>query len=77
MDERQRSLKKWTSEDWQYSSAAEEKKPRAKRGRYLPRKAWAKLSDSEKAAANQRKRGAYGRNKRYAGSELAAYKSAT
>ena len=77
MDERQRSLKRWTQQDWQYSNKDEEKKPRAQRGRYLPRKAWAKLSDSEKASANQRKRGAYGQNKRYAGAELRAYRSAT
>jgi hypothetical protein len=77
MDERQRSLKKWTEQDWQYSDKNAEQKPRQSRGRYLPRKAWAKLSDSEKAAANRRKRGSYGKSKRYAGAELKAYRSAT
>ena len=32
----QRSLKKWTSQKWDYVSKGDKKKPRSKRGRYLP-----------------------------------------
>ena len=35
----QRSLRKWTEQEWQYSSKKEGKKPRKKRGRYLPKAA--------------------------------------
>lgn len=52
----QRSLKKWTEQEWQYSSPKEEDKPRAKRGRYLPKKAWDALSPGEKSATNRAKR---------------------
>lgn len=52
----QRSLKKWTEQKWQYSSEKEGDKPRAKRGRYLPEKAWKALSSGEKAATNRAKR---------------------
>ena len=44
-------LKKWTKEDWGTSSG---KKSEGKR-RYLPRKAWAALSASEKKATNAAK----------------------
>jgi hypothetical protein len=52
----QRSLKKWTEQEWQYSKPSEQDKPRAKRGRYLPKKAWDSLSPEEKAATNKAKR---------------------
>lgn len=52
----QQSLVNWTRQEWQYSSKGEEKKPRAKRGRYLPKAAWASLSSGEKAATNRAKR---------------------
>jgi hypothetical protein len=52
----QRSLKRWTEQKWQYSSEKEEDKPRAKRGRYLPERAWKTLSSGEKAATNRAKR---------------------
>ena len=52
----QSSLKKWTSEKWGYSSKDESKKPKAKRGRYLPESAWKSLSPAEKRATNAAKR---------------------
>ena len=52
----QRSLENWTRQDWQYSSDKEGKKPRKKRGRYLPKAAWAALSPGEKRATNAAKR---------------------
>lgn len=52
----QQSLVRWTKQKWQYSSEKEEKKPRTKRGRYLPKAAWDSLSPGEKRATNAAKR---------------------
>jgi hypothetical protein len=52
----QQSLKKWSAQKWQYSSKSEGKKPKSKRGRYLPKAAWDSLSAGEKAATNRAKR---------------------
>ena len=52
----QRSLVDWTKQEWQYSSPSEADKPKSKRGRYLPKKAWDSLSPAEKAATNKAKR---------------------
>jgi len=52
----QRSLVNWTKQEWQYSSPSEADKPKSKRGRYLPKKAWDSLSPAEKAATNRAKR---------------------
>jgi hypothetical protein len=51
----QKSLKKWTEQDWQYSNEDEEKKPKSKRGRYFPKSVWAMLTSSEKASTNKKK----------------------
>ena len=34
----QKSLKNWGDQDWDYVSEGDEKKPKKKRGRYLPKK---------------------------------------
>ena len=47
------SLENWTRKDWQYSSDKEGKKPRKKRGRYLPKAAWAALSLEKSALQMQ------------------------
>jgi len=52
----QQSLKKWSAQKWQYSSKSESKKPKSKRGRYLPKAAWDSLSAGEKASTNRAKR---------------------
>jgi hypothetical protein len=52
----QRSLVRWTEQKWQYSSEKEGEKPKAKRGRYLPKAAWDALSPGEKRATNRAKR---------------------
>ena len=52
---RQRSLSKWTREEWTTSDG----KPARRAGgttRYLPKKAWRKLSTGERAATNRKKR---------------------
>ena len=51
-------LSKWSKQKWDYVSKGDEKKPRAKRGRYLPESVRKSLSASEKAATNRRKRAA-------------------
>jgi hypothetical protein len=47
----QKSLDKWTDEKWGTSDG----KPSKGKTRYLPEKAWASLSASEKAATNKAK----------------------
>ena len=52
---RQRSLSKWTREEWTTSDG----KPARREGgttRYLPKKAWRKLSTGERRATNRKKR---------------------
>jgi|TARA_B100001939_G_scaffold337765_1_gene342529 hypothetical protein len=56
----QRSLKKWTDEDWGYVTKKDEKKPKSKRGRYLPKRVRDSLTPSQKAATNRKKRKAGG-----------------
>ena len=47
----QKSLKKWTKQDWTTSDG----KPSKGKKRYLPKAAWKSLSASEKAATNRAK----------------------
>ena len=56
----QRSLKKWTDEDWGYVTKKDEKKPKSKRGRYLPKRVQQSLTPGQKAATNRKKRKAGG-----------------
>ena len=50
------SLSKWTKQEWDYVSKSDKKKPKAERGRYLPKKVRTSLSKTEKAATNKRKK---------------------
>ena len=61
----QQSLVKWTKQEWQYSNPNNEDKPRAERGRYLPKKAWESLTPEEKAATNRAKREGSKEGKQY------------
>ena len=56
----QKSLAKWTKQKWDYVSPGDKKKPKGKRGRYLPASVRASLSPGEKAATNRKKRKARG-----------------
>lgn len=49
--EAQKSMTKWTKEEWTTSSG----KPSEGKRRYLPKAAWAALSDNEKKATNAAK----------------------
>ena len=51
-------LSKWSKQKWDYVVKADKKKPKSKRGRYLPESVRKSLSASEKAATNRRKRAA-------------------
>ena len=52
----QKSLKKWTKQDWGYVSKGDAKKPRRKRGRYLPASVRKRMTASQKAYENRKKR---------------------
>ena len=62
----QKSLKRWGDQDWGYVSEGDEKKPKRKRGRYLPKKVRAGLTRGQKAATNRKKRKATARGKQHA-----------
>ena len=62
----QKSLKKWTKQDWGYVTKGDEKKPRSKRGRYLPKSVRTSLTKSQKAYENRRKRAASKKGKQRA-----------
>lgn len=47
----QKSLKKWTKQEWTTSDGSESKGKK----RYLPKKAWDSLTPAEKAATNRAK----------------------
>ena len=52
---RQKSLKKWTKQKWGYVTKSDSKKPRSKRGRYLPKAVRASLTKGQKAYTNRQK----------------------
>ena len=52
----QKSLKKWTAQKWDYISPKDKKKPKSKRGRYLPKSVRASLTPAQKAYENRKKR---------------------
>jgi hypothetical protein len=76
---KQKSLKKWTGEKWRTS----DKKPAIRKDssgktvtkRYLPDKAWDKLSAKEKAATNKKKTAASKKGKQFVKNTKAAAKA--
>jgi len=56
----QKSLKNWTKQEWDYVTKADKKKPKSKRGRYLPKTVRKSLTPAQKAATNRKKRKAGG-----------------
>jgi len=67
----QKSLTKWTGEKWRTSdgSKSEGKK------RYLPDKAWSKLTPGQRAATNRKKAAGNAKAKQFAGNTPAAKKA--
>ena len=57
---RQKSLSNWTRQKWDYVSPGDKKKPKGKRGRYLPASVRASLTPGQKSATNRKKRKAGG-----------------
>ena len=64
--EGQRSLSRWTDQDWDYVSKEDKKKPVGQRGRYLPKSVRESLTASQKAATNRAKRRARRKGKQFA-----------
>ena len=62
----QKSLKKWTKQEWGYITKGDAKKPRRKRGRYLPKSVRKSLTKSQKAYQNRKKRQASAKGKQRA-----------
>ena len=62
----QKSLKKWTKQKWGYITKSDSKKPRSKRGRYLPKSVRTSLTKSQKAYENRKKRTASRKGKQRA-----------
>jgi len=62
----QKSLKKWTAQKWDYVSSRDKKKPKSKRGRYLPESVRKSLTPSQKAYENRKKRAATKAGKQHA-----------
>ncbi len=60
------SLSKWTKQKWDYVSKGDKKKPKKKRGRYLPESVRKSLSPSQKASTNKAKRKASAKGKQKA-----------
>ena len=56
----QKSLAKWSKQNWGYVTKGDEKKPKSKRGRYLPNSVRDRMTAAEKAASNRKKRKAGG-----------------
>jgi hypothetical protein len=60
------SLSKWSKQDWGYITKGDSRKPRKKRGRYLPKKVREGLTPSQKAYENRKKRQATAKGKQRA-----------
>ena len=62
----QKSLKKWTEQEWDYVSAKDRRKPKSERGRYLPKSVRKSLPPSQKASENKKKKTATKKGKQKA-----------
>jgi hypothetical protein len=59
-------LSKWSKQKWDYVSKGDKKKPKRKRGRYLPESVRKSLSPSQKSSTNRAKRKASASGRRKA-----------
>jgi hypothetical protein len=62
----QKSLRDWTKQDWDYINSSDKSKPRAQRGRYLPKSVRESLTPYQRAQENKKKRQASKRGKQNA-----------
>jgi len=70
----QRSLSKWTREKWRTSDGKPANRPGGMR-RYLPAKAWSRLSPAQRAATNRKKILGSRRGQQFVGNTPAARKA--
>lgn len=77
----QGDLKKWTSEEWTTSDGApairKDQSGQSVTKRYLPKKAWEKLSPAERKATNRKKTEASKKGKQFAGNTRKAKSAAS
>ena len=59
-------LSKWSKQKWDYVSIGDKKKPKSKRGRYLPKSVRTSLTDAQKRATNRKKKEASKKGSQYA-----------
>ena len=55
-DESQKSLQRWTEEEWQTQDGEAQAREENETARYLPKKAWENMDEEEKRDTEQRKR---------------------
>ncbi|KAL9108105.1 MAG: hypothetical protein Q9227_007080 [Pyrenula ochraceoflavens] len=67
-DESQKNLSKWTDEEWQTKEGSgHAKKEDGTQKRYLPKKAWEKMSDGEKEETDEKKQQESNEGKQFVG----------
>ncbi|MET7747494.1 DUF5872 domain-containing protein [Micromonospora sp. NPDC005367] len=64
-DERQRNLQRWGQEQWQTREGGTRARRDGETSRYLPKRAWAELSDKERRATDVKKRKASRSGRQY------------
>ncbi|MEU4565583.1 DUF5872 domain-containing protein [Micromonospora sp. NPDC023956] len=64
-DQRQRSLQRWGGEQWQTKEGTTRARGNGETGRYLPKRAWERLSEGERRATDERKRKASRTGRQY------------
>lgn len=62
----QKSLEKWSKQEWGYVNPKDKDKPKSKRGRYLPKSVRRSMTAREKAEENRKKRKANREGRQYA-----------
>ncbi|SET64049.1 hypothetical protein [Stigmatella erecta] len=70
--EKQKSLQSWTKEAWQTRSGSTRARHGKTTSRYLPKKAWARLSEGQKRATDRRKQEGSRRGRQRVGNTPAA-----
>ncbi|MEH1018013.1 DUF5872 domain-containing protein, partial [Micromonospora sp. CPCC 206060] len=64
-DQRQRSLQRWGAEEWQTKEGPARARRNGETSRYLPKLAWARLSEEQRRATDDRKRKASRTGRQY------------
>lgn len=71
-DESQKYLEKWTEEEWQTKEGEAQAREDGETKRYLPKKAWEKMSDEEKEETEKKKREGSKKGEQYVSNTEAA-----